>query len=95
LWFYVYDEYVIFARAYSPSMKSKDNVPQGKSSLQFEIYYIKQNSLKYSDEEVKSKVINSITEWGISTEEDIQIVDVRHVEYANVVFIKIWNKTER
>lgn len=69
-------------------MKSKDNVPQGKSSLQFEIYYIKQNSLKYSNEEVKSKVINSIIEWGISTKEDIQIVDVRHVEYANVVFYK-------
>ena len=62
LWFYVYDEDVPFARAYSPSIKSKDNVPQGKSSLQFGIYYIKQNSLKYSDEEVKSKVINSITE---------------------------------
>lgn len=57
-------------------MKSKDNVPQGKSSLQFEIYYIKQNSLKYSDEGVKSKVINSITEWGIFTKEDIQIVKV-------------------
>ena len=39
-------------------------------------YIIKQNSLKYSDEEVKSKVINSITEWGIFTKEDIQIVKV-------------------
>lgn len=86
LWFYVYDEDIPFARAYSSSIKSKNNAPQGKSSLQFEIYYTKQNPLKYSDEEVKDKVVESIIKWRIATLEDIQLVDARHVEYANVVF---------
>jgi len=86
LWFYVYDEDVPFARVYSPSMKSKNNVPQGKSSLQFEIYYTKRNSLKYSEKELKRKVTDLIIRWNISVKDDIQIVDTRHVEYANVVF---------
>lgn len=88
LWFYVYDEDIPFARAYSPGMKSNDNVPQGKSSLQFEVYYTKYNPLKYTDEELKMKIIDSITKLDIAIKEDIEIVDTRHIAYANVVFYK-------
>ncbi|WP_197739569.1 hypothetical protein [Vibrio taketomensis] len=38
LWYYIYDEDNLAARAYSPSWKSPNNAPIGKSSLQFEIY---------------------------------------------------------
>lgn len=39
LWFYVYDEDKLFARVYSPSLKSPKNAPIGCSSLQAEIYF--------------------------------------------------------
>ena len=42
LWFYIYDEDILPARAYSSSLKSPNNVPFGKSSLQFETYISKQ-----------------------------------------------------
>lgn len=39
LWFYVYDEDKLFARVYSPSLKSPNNAPKNCSSLQAEIYF--------------------------------------------------------
>ena len=39
LWFYIYDEDILPARVYSPSLKSPDNVPEGCSSLQAEIFF--------------------------------------------------------
>lgn len=39
LWLYVYDEDKLFARVYSPSLKSPNNAPDGCSSLQAEIYF--------------------------------------------------------
>ena len=38
LWWYIYDEDILPARVYSPSLKSPDNVPEGCSSLQMEVY---------------------------------------------------------
>lgn len=86
LWFYVYDEDIPFARAYSPSMKSKNNAPEGKSSLQFEIYYSKNNPLQFSDNELQEKVIDAIEKMDIASKLDIEIIDTRHLDYANVVF---------
>ena len=37
LWWYIYDEDILASRVYSPSLKSPDNVPEGCSSLQFEV----------------------------------------------------------
>ena len=37
IWFYIYDKDVRAARSYSPRINSSDNVPDGGSSLQFEI----------------------------------------------------------
>lgn len=39
LWFYAYDEDKLFARVYSPSLKSPSNAPKDCSSLQAEIYF--------------------------------------------------------
>ena len=48
LWFYIYDEDILPARAYSPSLKSPYNVPKGKSSLQFETYFSKKKPKQLS-----------------------------------------------
>lgn len=86
LWFYIYDEGIPFARVNSPSMKSAWNAPQGKSSLQFEVYYSKERPLEYSDEELREKVLSSMERMKLATREDIEIFDVRHIKYANVIF---------
>ena len=55
LWFYIYDEDIYASRAYSPSVKSPDNVPTGTSSLQFEIYS-RGTTSAFNPEELKMNV---------------------------------------
>lgn len=86
LWFYIYDESVLFARGYSPSMKSPTNAPAGKSSLQFEIYQSRNKEIPLTDEQIKESVVQSLKDLGISEAEDIEVIDIRHLPYANVVF---------
>jgi len=86
IWFYMYDEKMPAARAYSPSLKAESNAPKGKSSLQFEIYYTDDKPLPMTAEEIKETVIGNIVEMGIANKEDIEFVDVRYVPYANVIF---------
>lgn len=86
LWFYVYDEEIPFARAYSPSIKSADNVPDGKSSLQFEIYYTNKNPIGLTDKELEKRVLESINKIRIASKADVEVIDTRHVKYGNVVF---------
>lgn len=86
LWFYVYNEEILFARGYSPSMKSPDNVPAGKSSLQFEIYHSRNKPLTLSDSAIVDSVIQSLADMKISTKEDIQLTDIRNIPFGNVVF---------
>ena len=88
LWFYIYDEDIPFARVNSPSMKSVWNAPQGKSSLQFEVYYSKEHALKYSDEELCEKVLSSMENMYLAARDDVEVIDVRHIKYANVIFYK-------
>lgn len=86
LWFYVYDEDIPFARAYSPSMKSSDNAPNGKSSLQCEIYYTDKNKIDLNDKQLVNKIVESLSTIGITEADNIEITDIRHVKYGNVVF---------
>lgn len=86
LWFYIYDEDILFARGYSPSMKSPDNVPEGKSSLQFEIYQSRHKQIPLSNEAIVESVLNSLEKMKISTREDVQLTDIRHISHGNVVF---------
>lgn len=83
LWWYIYDEDILPARVYSPSLKSPDNVPEGCSSLQLEIYCEKD---QYSKEELYNRSVKRFIELGIIKEEDILFTDVRFEPYANVIF---------
>jgi protoporphyrinogen oxidase len=84
IWFYIYDESVPFARAYSPSLKAPSNAPEGRSSLQFEHYYIKKDSL--SDDQLIGAVTDFIKASGIADPSDILFAKVDRRKYANVVF---------
>ncbi len=86
LWFYIYDEDILPARAYSPSIKSSDNVPEGKSSLQFETYYSRVLPKKLSGGDLIEHVINKGVKMKLWSSQDIEVSDYREVKYANVVF---------
>ena len=92
LWFYIYDEDILASRVYSPSLKSPDNVPDGCSSLQAEIFFA--NSLAQCEErkaplspdEILENTISSLISMGLFKKEDILIKDIRFEKYANVIF---------
>ena len=85
LWFYIYDDDILASRAYSPSMKSPDNAPEGCSSLQFEIYSRGENS-KYDKKELKENVIYALKKMRIADNEDILFMHHKHLRYGNVIF---------
>ncbi|MGL5693805.1 MAG: protoporphyrinogen/coproporphyrinogen oxidase [Peptostreptococcaceae bacterium] len=86
LWFYIYDEDILPSRVYSPSLKSKDNTPPGCSSLQFEIYYTKEKPINKSKEDLILHIKNTLLRLGLCNEEDIMFIDIRNIDYANVIF---------
>lgn len=86
LWFYIYDENILASRCYSPSIKSPDNVPDGSSSLQFEIYFSKDKPLNLSNDELIEHVIQTSEEMKVFSKENILIKDCRVLEYGNVIF---------
>lgn len=85
LWFYIYDKDIPFARAYSPSLKSPYNVPSGKSSLQFEHYYVGED--EYTDTKLMKSVKEFLLKSNIAKEDDISFIKVSRERYANVVFL--------
>jgi len=86
LWTYVYDKEIFPARYYSPSAKSPNNAPPGKSSLQFETYYSRNSPKKLDQGELVDHIILKGKQMGIFAEEDIEVKDYREVKYANVIF---------
>ncbi len=85
LWFYIYDEDILASRAYSPSVKSPENVPFGCSSLQFEIYSRGMKS-KYQESDLIENVIYALKKMKIATKEDIVFTHHKHLKYGNVIF---------
>jgi protoporphyrinogen oxidase len=85
LWFYIYDEAILASRAYSPSVKSPENAPDGCSSLQFEIYSRGEQS-QYSKEEVIANTRAALVKLGIGAPDDILFVDHRVLPFGNVIF---------
>lgn len=83
LWWYIYDEDILPARVYSPSLKSPDNAPEGCSSLQLEIYC---EQGKYTNEELISQSVGKLIKLNVLKQEDILFIDVRYEKYANVIF---------
>lgn len=85
LWFYIYDEDILPARIHSPSMKSKNNVPEGKSSLQAEIYFSNKKPMHQSQAEILEDTIAKLVSMGLFSEEDVEVKDIRLIKYANVI----------
>lgn len=83
LWWYIYDEDILPARVYSPSLKSPDNAPEGCSSLQMEVYC---NCNEYTQEELLASSVGKLISLNIIKEKDILFTDVRFEPYANVIF---------
>jgi protoporphyrinogen oxidase len=85
LWFYIYDEDIMAARVNCPGLKSRENVPPGCSSMQFEIYH-------HPDEVIDREAVLNNTLWAlqrmkICNEEDILFADYRLLPYGNVLFL--------
>lgn len=85
LWFYIYDEDILPARVYSPSLKSKDNVPEGCSSLQAEIFFANDAEI-LPPEKVLKNTIDKLSQMGLFQKEEIVIRDIRFEKYANIIF---------
>lgn len=83
LWWYIYDEDNIASRVYSPSLKSPDNVPEGCSSLQMEVY-CKEN--KYTEKEILERTVGKLVKLGIINQDDILFTHLGFEKYANVIF---------
>ena len=87
LWFYIYDEDILASRVYSPSMKSLDNVPNGCSSLQAEIFFDCKSEIP-SKEVVMKNTIEKLVSMGLFKEDEIIVKDIRFEKYANITFDK-------
>lgn len=86
VWFYIYDEDILPARIYFSNKKSPDNVPEGCSALQAEVYVSKYKEINMSSEELKDKVIEELLKLKLFTMDDIAISDIRFEKYANIMF---------
>jgi protoporphyrinogen oxidase len=85
LWFYIYDEDILASRANSPSVKSPDNVPPGRSSLQFEIYSPGAGP-RHATDRLLANTRLALERMGIAGEADIAFMDHRFLPFGNVVF---------
>lgn len=83
LWWYIYDEDNLSARVHSPSLKSPNNVPDGCSSLQMEVY-CKQG--EYTEQEIIDKTVGKLVEIGVISANDILFTHLGYEHYANVIF---------
>ncbi len=92
LWNYVYNEDIYISRIYYPHLKSPNNVPTGKSSLQAEIYY--KNDVHKGEKDILNNTINSICKMNLCKKEDIEFTDVRHENYANIIFTHVTNESK-
>ncbi|MBN7573055.1 hypothetical protein C1H57_00370 [Clostridium sp. 2-1] len=88
LWFYIYDEDILPARAHSPNLKSVHNVPNGYSSMQFEVYESPYKKNAMNDNDLCEHIEKCIVEMKIADKNDILFIDVKSIQYANIVFYK-------
>jgi len=86
LWYYIYDEDFFPARCYSPSIKSLDNAPEGKSSVQFEVYASRHKDFPMDPNKLMEDIITKGIKMGLFKEEEIIVKDSRILPYGNVVF---------
>lgn len=87
LWFYIYDEDVYASRAYVASNKSPQNAPEGRSSIQFEVYYSDKHSVP-EKEKVISNCLMSLRRMGLEVDNHVLFTDYRILSYGNIIFKK-------
>lgn len=83
LWWYIYDEDILAARVYSPSLKSPKNAPEGCSSLQMEVYC---KESEYTEQQLMDGTVGKLVEMGLIQQEDVLFTHVGFEKYANVIF---------
>lgn len=86
LWCYLYDEDILPSRMYSPSKKSPENAPAGKSSLQFETYFTPERPLPLSLDGLTEHVLQSIVKMGITSRATIECAETKILPFGNVIF---------
>ena len=86
LWFYIYDEDIWASRGYSPDWKAPSNVPEGCSSIQFEIYSSPERPQNATPEELIRNTVDGVKAMGLATDQDILFAHHHHLPYGNVVF---------
>jgi len=85
-WMYVYDEDIPFSRISFPSKYSGKIAPQGYSSAQVEIVHSKYKALP-AHESIADLTVEGLIRCGIlHNKEEIDVLDIRDIRYANVVF---------
>jgi protoporphyrinogen oxidase len=87
-WTYFYDEEFPFSRVSFPRMMSPHTVPDGKSSIQAEVYYsAKYRPLDCGPEALIEPVIEGLRRCGVLRPDDrICFKQARLVPYANIIF---------
>jgi protoporphyrinogen oxidase len=88
IWFYIYDDDLLPARAYYPCLKSKQNTPASQSSIQFEIYYSKHKPINSDKETLTEHLIHVIEKLNINCRRNVLFIDIKDIPYANVIFDK-------
>jgi protoporphyrinogen oxidase len=83
LWFYVYDQDVPFARAYSPSLKSPNNAPKNCSSIQLEIYFNSDQSINI--DHLIPKSIGSLKKLINFDENDVIFINSKVLPFGNIM----------
>lgn len=86
LWFYIYDTDILASRAYSPSIKSPHNAPDGFSSLQFEIYSSRASGHGLAPDTLIESCIRSVETMGLAERSEIVLTHHKHLPFGNVVF---------
>ncbi|WP_411034591.1 protoporphyrinogen/coproporphyrinogen oxidase [Shinella sp. BYT-45] len=86
LWFYIYDTDILASRAYSPSIKSAHNAPEGCSSLQFEIYSSRASGHGLAPDGLVESCIRAVEAMGLAGREEIALTHHKHLPFGNVVF---------
>jgi protoporphyrinogen oxidase len=82
LWFYVYDQDIPFARAYSPSLKSPNNAPKNCSSLQLEIYFDSNETINL--DQLIPKSIESLKKLIDFNDNDVIFKNSKVLPFGNV-----------
>lgn len=84
-WIYFYDEDILFTRATVPHRFSPHVARPGCGSVQVEIYHTKYKPLSCQD--IHTRAIEDMIRTGLLRKEDeIVFSDVKHIQYANVLF---------